>query len=83
MTLNPVKYHAMPVEMFDVFTNWQTHDGAGQPVPDTTLVKVMYSNGFVSNMVRVAYAWRHWTGGRDWWLKPADDRLYIVAYVVI
>lgn len=83
MTLDPRMHAALPVELFDAFNSWVAHDGTGQPVPDATLVKVMYSNGFTANKVRAAYAWRKWTGDRDWWLKPADDRLYIVAYVVI
>lgn len=74
---------AMDVELFEGFNNWIPHNGLGQPVPDETLVKVLYSNGFVANRVRCAYAWRNWTGGRDWWINPCDDRMYITAYVVI
>lgn len=72
-----------PVQMFEAFNNWIAHDGRGQPVPDETLCKVMYSNGFTCNVVTNACTWRVWTGGRDWWIKPSDDRLYIIAYVVI
>jgi hypothetical protein len=83
MSLDPMIHKALPVELFDGFNNWQAHDGSGQPVADDKLVKVLYSNGFTANMVRCAYAWQHWTGGRNYWLKPDDDRLYIIAYVVI
>jgi hypothetical protein len=72
-----------PVQMFDGFNNWVVHDGKGQPVPDEKLVKVMYSNGFTANVVANACTWRVWTGGRDWWINPNDDRLHIIAYVVI
>jgi hypothetical protein len=74
---------AMPVELFETFNDWQPNFLGWQPVSDDVLVKVRYSNGFVSTYVRCAKAWRTWTGGRDWWQKPADDRLYIAEYVVI
>ena len=72
-----------PVQMFEWATNWIPHDGTGQPVPDHTLCKVMYSNGYVCNQVANACTWAVWTGGRNFWIKPKDDRLWIVAYVVI
>jgi hypothetical protein len=82
--MNPADNVPMPVEWFESFQNWIVHDGTGQPVADEQRVKVMYSNGAVSAYVRPAYAWRHWTGGRDWWLKPDPcDRLYIIMYVVV
>lgn len=50
--------------------------------PTGKLVKVMYSNGFVSPLVQKAEAWENWIGSRNWW-KPQADRLHITAYVVI
>lgn len=75
----------MPAELFEGFNNWIPHDGSGMPpgLPDSALVKVMYRTGFPSAYVRCAYAWTYWTGGRDWWKHPGDERNYIVAYVVI
>lgn len=72
-----------PVEWFPASNDWKPNVLHWQPVPDETRVKVMYSNGAISQYVRQARAWTKWTGGRDWWQKPADDRLYIMAYVVI
>lgn len=83
MALDPKLHRAMDVALFDYATDWQGHDGTGQPVPDEALVKVMYSSGYVSAFVRCAYAWRYWTGGRDWWINPGDGRIYIIAYVVV
>lgn len=72
-----------PVELFAAFNNWITHNGVWQPVPDEQLVKVMYSNGSMCNIVTNACTWRVWTGGRDWWINPGDGRMHITAYVVI
>lgn len=83
MTINPSDYPALPVELFEYAINWQAHDGKGCPVAPDRYVKTMYSNGFTASMVRVAQAWEVWTGGRNWWIKPDDDRLYIIAYCVI
>lgn len=81
--LNPCNHMALDVELFAAFNNWIPHNGLGQPVPDETLVKVLYSSGFVANKVRCAYAWKRWTGDRDWWINPCDGRIHITAYVVI
>ena len=83
MTINPANYPALDESLFAYANNWIFHDGKGQPVDDSTYVRVMYSNGFIANKVRVAKAWTNWTGGRDWWLKPDDDRLHIMCYAVI
>lgn len=74
---------AWHVSLFEHLKDWQPNSLGWQPVPDGTRVKVMYSNGFVSDYVRVAEAWRVWTGGRDWWQKPKDGRLWIMCYVVV
>lgn len=68
---------------FEWAQNWIAHHGYCQPVADEKLVKVMYSNGTVCDIISNACTWRVWTGGRDWWVKPKDERLHIVAYVVI
>lgn len=84
MALNPSNYPPVPVSMFAHVTDWKLHDGAGQPVADEQYVKVMYSNGAVASMVRPAFAWTNWTGGRNWWKTPEPaDRLYIAMYCVV
>lgn len=83
MTVTPSTHPPLDVELFEYANEWIYHDGKGQPVPDDKYVKVMYSNGFVANRIRAAKAWTQWTGGRDWWIKPDDDRLYILMYVVV
>jgi hypothetical protein len=83
MNINPVDYPALDVEIFDYATNWQFNDGTGQPVADDVYVKCMYSNGFVANKVRVAKAWVTWSAGRNYWLRPEDDRLWIICYIVV
>jgi hypothetical protein len=69
-------------KLFEAWTNWISHDGKSQPVPDETMVKVMYSSGFISPYVRPAGAFQNFIGGRDWWTS-SDWVIHIVAYVVI
>lgn len=83
MAISPSAFPPIPVGMFDYAVDWQINVGNGQPVADEQYVKVMYSNGFVASMVRPAYAWVHWTGGRNWWLRPDDDRLWIMMYTTV
>jgi hypothetical protein len=83
MTVNAVDYPALDEALFAYADKWIFHDGLGQPVDDTVYVRVMYSNGCIANKVRVACAWVTWTGGRNWWIKPDDDRLWVMCYAVI
>ena len=83
MNINPNDYPAMDVALFDYADKWVMNDGTGCPVEPTTYVKVMYSNGFIANRVRIAHAWTNWTGGRNYWLKPDDNRLYIMMFCII
>jgi len=83
--MNPSSYPPLAAGLFEYAQDWKFTDGQGMPAdlrPDQ-YIKVMYSGGVVSAYVRVAAAWEHWMAGRNWWLKPDDDRLYIIAYVVI
>lgn len=82
MTIRPSDYPAMPVELFAGRNDWVMHSGDGMP-PDmeSRYCLVMYSNGFVANRVRIGKAWETWSGSRNWWLKPDDDRLYIMCYI--
>lgn len=81
--MNPANHPPIRADLFDYAQDWKMHDGIAQPVENERLVKVMYSNGAISQWVRPAFAWTNWTGGRNWWIKPPDDRLYILMYVVI
>lgn len=83
MTINPANYPALDIEIFDYAVNWQFNDGKGNPLDPLIYCKVMYTNGFVANKVRISHAWVNWTGSRDWWIDPGDGRLFICAYIVV
>lgn len=78
-----------PMNDADMLRFWGQLDTAKrspgfQPVKDETPVVVWYNDGVMSRYIRPAKAWRFWTGGRDWWMKPlTNDRLYIERYLVV
>lgn len=74
---------ALRASLFPQPTEWKMNLIGWQPVADDVYLMVMYSNGFVSDWVRTASAWRNFTGGRDWWQRPDDDRLFIMMYAEV
>lgn len=79
MTVYNDQYDA---KLFEAFNSWKFHDGSSCPVSPNTLVKVMYSSGFISPYVRPAGAYIRFIADRNWWSK-ADGLVHIVSYVVI